>query len=56
MSEAINWDLLQQQFLSTLSYARIFSKSSKIIDSPLACLLSIDPGYFLEWYSEETNV
>ncbi|XP_060537240.1 protein ABHD18 isoform X2 [Cylas formicarius] len=40
MSESINWDFLQEQYLSNKLYCEELSKLCKIVDDPFACNLS----------------
>lgn len=48
MSEAIDWDLLQEQFFSNPFYFKRLSKHCKIVDDPLKCQLSrISGGVFV---------
>ncbi|XP_050313195.1 protein ABHD18 isoform X2 [Anthonomus grandis grandis] len=40
MSESINWDMLQAQYMSDKVYCEELSKACKIVDDPFACNLS----------------
>lgn len=44
MSEAIDWDLLQAQYVSDSRYTDTLSKLCRIVDDPLKCQLSRIPG------------
>lgn len=47
MSEAIDWDLLQQQYFSNPAYHQFLSRICKIVDDPLKCQLSRIMGIVL---------
>ncbi|XP_048517390.1 protein ABHD18 isoform X3 [Dendroctonus ponderosae] len=40
MSESINWDMLQDQYMNDQLYCEQLSKACKIVDDPFACNLS----------------
>lgn len=37
MSESIDWDLLQEEYLADKVYQNILSKICKIVDNPFEC-------------------
>lgn len=44
MSESIDWDMLQNQYMSNDLFRNTLSKLCKIVDDPFACDLSRMPG------------
>lgn len=44
MSEAIDWDLLQYQYLTNPCYHKFLSRICKIVDDPFKCQLTRSPG------------
>ncbi|VEN50456.1 unnamed protein product [Callosobruchus maculatus] len=54
MSESINWDMLQNQYLSDKMYCEKLSKLCKIVDDPFACELSKTPDIAFETIEDMT--
>lgn len=56
MSESINWDLLQTQYLSNKLYCDKLSKLCRIVDDPFACNLNNLPHVRFDSVEAATNV
>ncbi|CAH1965111.1 unnamed protein product [Acanthoscelides obtectus] len=54
MSESIDWDMLQKQYLSNKMYCEELSKSCKIVDDPFACELGRTPDIAFETIEDVT--
>lgn len=53
MSESIDWDMLQNQYISNTSFCDTLSKLCKIVDDPFACDLSRIPGVCVYIYMQQ---